>query len=73
LETFNALLTNNIDILPSDIVIIEELRDGGTTLNEDILSRIFKDASNDSQAIYRVASDAGKMFAKEEDYKLTNE
>jgi cytidylate kinase len=61
----DALLTNTNDILPSDRVIIEGLRDGGTTLNEDILCRIFKDAKNESKAIYKVASDTARMCAEQ--------
>ena len=52
-------MTSTKEILPTDRVIINGLNDGGITLNEDILSRIFNYAPKESEAIYRVASDAG--------------
>ncbi len=54
-------MTNTNDIMPSDRVIIEGLEGGGTTLNEEILSRIFKNARMESQAVNRIASDIGRM------------
>lgn len=66
LKKLEVLLANTQDILPSDRVIIEGLREGGgTTLNEDILSRIFKNARIESLAINRVASDIGRMCAEQ--------
>ena len=65
MKKLDALLTNSQEIIPSDRIIIEGLRDGGTTLNEDILSRIYINSRNDAQAIYRVASDAGRMCAEQ--------
>ncbi len=48
-------------IEPGDHVIIENLKDGGLTLNEDILMRIFSKAYIDKKAIHRVAYDAGNF------------
>jgi hypothetical protein len=38
------------------------LRDGGVTLNENILMRLFSKASIEKEAIHRVAFDAGNIF-----------
>ncbi len=56
-------------------MIIENLRDSGTTLNEDILIRMFKNISIEKQAVQRVASDAGKVLSIINDFFVcrTNE
>ncbi len=43
-------------------MIIENLRDSGTTLNEDILVRMFNNIYIEKQAVQRVASDAGNIL-----------
>jgi hypothetical protein len=42
LNKLDNLIKNRQGIEPGDHVIIDNLRDGGVTLNEDILIRLFK-------------------------------
>lgn len=67
MEKFKTFTDRQIDIRPSDRVIIKEFNNNEIILNEDILSRIFEHTKDKAQALYKVASDAGKMSAKEED------